>query len=612
MRGPTVVNFCGRIVPIIIGTSILAGCQSPLGDERVGTDLRTAIDRAVADELQTMRARSRSSDSQTTTRITSDIEETLSERRDELDELSPAIDHMASIDLGTELLGGEQTVVWLDLETAINSAMDHSLRVRSARLLPAINHEDVLVAEAIFDYVLFANSNLARTDQPTTIPVINNVPLGSPFNQRDSWRFDTGVQRTMQSGGTVTLSSDFTRTQNNGPGVTLSPDPAYLAAVRLGLTQPLLRGFGSDVTRASIRLAENAEERSILDLEREVLDIIVQVESAYWDLLLSWRRVEVQQWLVTEGVRIRDVLNERRDFDTRLAQYADAVARVEQRRADVIRAERNVRRASDALKALLDSADVSIGSESVLRPNDDFFDRAVDYNLEQTIVTALENRPEIQQALLLVNDSDIGRTVADNALLPQLDLTAQVAWFGQDDNLGHSFEKVPDSEFIDYIVGLAFEYPLGNQAAEAGQRRSRLVRSQSLLVYRQSIKLVVLDVKGALRDVVTNYALIEATRSFRVAQAENLRALLVEEEMLAGLTPEFLNLKFQRQDTLADARVQELAALANFDTALAALSSAMGTSLTAHGISVTPVSTPDAADGLVLRSPASATDAPDS
>ena len=51
---------------------------------------------------------------------------------------------------------------------------------------------------------------------------------------------------------------------------------------------------------------------------------------------------------------MRDVFAERRDFDTRLAQYAEAVAVVEQRRANLIRARRTVRVASDALKSLLD------------------------------------------------------------------------------------------------------------------------------------------------------------------------------------------------------------------------------------------------------------------
>jgi outer membrane protein TolC len=141
-----------------------------------------------------------------------------------------------------------------------------------------------------------------------------------------------------------------------------------------------------------------------------------------------------------------------------------------------------------------------------------------------------------------------------------------------------------DSDFVDYLLGLVFEYPLGNRAAEAAFRQARLQRTSAVVGYQQAVQIVVLDVKRALRDVITFYELIMATRSFRVAQAENLRPLLVEEQTMAGLTPEFLNLKFQRQETLAQARQQEIGALANFDKSLAALYRAMGTGLKMKGI----------------------------
>ncbi|MCH1932713.1 hypothetical protein L9G16_21460, partial [Shewanella sp. A25] len=87
-----------------------------------------------------------------------------------------------------------------------------------------------------------------------------------------------------------------------------------------------------------------------------------------------------------------------------------------------------------------------------------------------------------------------------------------------------------------------------NRAAEAGSRQARLRRSASIIAYQRTVQRVVFDVKDALRDCIANYELIQANRSSRIAAAENLRTLKVEEETLAALTPEFLNLKFQRQD----------------------------------------------------------------
>jgi outer membrane protein TolC len=61
---------------------------------------------------------------------------------------------------------------------------------------------------------------------------------------------------------------------------------------------------------------------------------------------------------------------------------------------------------------------------------------------------------------------------------------------------------------------------------------------------------------------------------------------MVEEELLRGLTPEFLNLKFTRQETLARARLDEVQAISDFNKSLASLYRAMGTGLTVRNITV--------------------------
>ena len=69
-----------------------------------------------------------------------------------------------------------------------------------------------------------------------------------------------------------------------------------------------------------------------------------------------------------------------------------------------------------------------------------------------------------------------------------------------------------------------------------------------------------------------------------MAAAENLRTLKVEEETLAALTPEFLNLKFQRQDRLAQAQSAEIQSLVNYNQSVAALYRAMGIGLSMNRI----------------------------
>jgi outer membrane protein TolC len=87
-------------------------------------------------------------------------------------------------------------------------------------------------------------------------------------------------------------------------------------------------------------------------------------------------------------------------------------------------------------------------------------------------------------------------------------------------------------------------------------------------------------VKSSLRDVLTSYELIGATRASRRAAADSLRAIEEQEAAGVALTPEFLlDLKLSTQQRLADAEIQEVQALTGYNTAISQLYQAMGTLL---------------------------------
>lgn len=111
------------------------------------------------------------------------------------------------------------------------------------------------------------------------------------------------------------------------------PNPSWTNNIQVGMSQPLLQGFGSDVNLAQVRLARNADRKSMQDLRLRLLDLVARTEAAYWRLVLARNDLAIRQWLVAVGVEVRDVLAKRRQFDTTLAQYADAVAVVENRKS---------------------------------------------------------------------------------------------------------------------------------------------------------------------------------------------------------------------------------------------------------------------------------------
>lgn len=572
---------------------MLASCTGPLGMHEAPSPyavrdrgvLDESVQRAIEREIAGLPPEGRSIETEKAEDL---VSPTVSERLDELDALGPATATGSTpFDLGADLTGADQSVLDLPISNAVASAVEHNLPLRSSRLQPAINREDLINAAAAFDFVLFASADLTKTDEPTPRPIIGTTPIGTGFDANERYRFETGISKDFTTGGTAVLSTDLTRFNNLGPGISFDPDPAYTAAVRLGITQPLLRGFGEDVNTAQIRLAGNSETRALEQLRGDLMSVAEATEFAYWELLLRWREVEIRQWLIDEGERVRKVLEGRRDYDVKDAEYTDAVARVESRKADLIRARRELRRSSDNLKRIINDPEYPVGSEIVLRPVDVFIDSAFTYDLTAMLREAIALRPEVRQAQLGIDDALIRQTVAANDKLPRLDLGASIAYLGLENSAADAYGNLTDGDFVDYVVGLNFEYPLGNRGPEARFRQARLRAAQSRVGYRSAVQTAVADVKGALRSVVTNFELIGATRATRLAQAENLRSLLaLEETGNVDLTPEFLNLKFQRQESLAQARQQELQALVNFDQSLAALRRAMGTSLRERGIAI--------------------------
>ncbi|MHC4447519.1 MAG: TolC family protein [Planctomycetota bacterium] len=579
-------------IAVSVGWLMLVGCESPLGAPDPSEILRRGVADAVERELEPLPELEQRL---VTKRPVSDVVPTLAERREELDAIGPSYERSRDrLEVGPDLTGAKQQEVTISLQWTIASAVRSNLDIQIARLQPAINETDVVAAEAVFDALLFSNVDYEWIDEPTAaIALTGTGVIGTAERANEQYRFETGLRKRLISGAEVSVSTDLTRFDNRTPGTVLVPDPSYTAAVRLGVAQPLLRGFGSEVNTAAIRISRNTERSSIQQLRSDLLQLVAATEGAYWDLVFAWRNLAIAQWLVEVGIEVRDVLERRRDFDTRLAQYADAVARVEQRRAEVIRSQRLLRAASDFMKQLVNDPQLPVGAEALLVPADSTVEAPISYSLRDAILTAVSNRPEIQQAILAIDDASIRQIVADNARLPLLDLAAQISFTGLDGGTGVAYDELIDADFVDYVVGLSFEFPLGNRAAEAGFRRARLERSAAVIGYRRAVQAVVLDVKSALRDVISTYELIQASRSFRVAQAENLRALLVEEETLAALTPEFLDLKFTRQETLASARLQEVQALVSFDKSVAQLYRAMGVGLTMNRIDFEVVGDPD-------------------
>ena len=498
----------------------------------------------------------------------------------ELDEMSgPTAYEHQSLQLGPNLLNEEQEeTVQMTTQQAIQLAVRNNLDVQVARIGPAISQSQVTQAEAVFDAVYFADVSYSSTDTPLPPAIIPT--FGS--TQRKKFDLTTGIRKSLATGGDITLQTNATRSESNP---SLSSVSAFdTANVELTLVQPMLRNFGSDVAQAAIYLRRNANAADLELLHETLLDVALGTEQAYWNLVRARQELLITNRLLKRTADELDRLEKRGGFDASPVQITQAQSDVEQRRSEVILARQGVQIASDALKQLINSRDLPLAGETLIIAADNPVDLPIAFSLLDAVTTALQNRPRINRAMLDIRDATIRQRVADNQRLPVLNLGATIRYNGLGSTHGQSYRELSDGNFIDYILNTQFEVPIGNRTQQAQYRRFQYEHQSSVIAYQREIQNVVKEVKDAIREVKTAYELIATTRAARRAAADNVRVMEAEEDVGVELTPEFIDRKLRRLESLANRELQEIRSLTGYGTAIANYYRTIGTLLERNGI----------------------------
>ena len=136
----------------------------------------------------------------------------------------------------TQPAGGTLAV---SVPQAILMALENNRAFIVQRYTPNLRSESVEIQRAVFDPVLFAalSGSRTRTDTGTSDTVSMSTSAEIGFNQL----FATGLEVDF----TISSDADFPEGEDE-----------YTSSVTLGLTQPLLQGFGTGVNLASLREAQ--------------------------------------------------------------------------------------------------------------------------------------------------------------------------------------------------------------------------------------------------------------------------------------------------------------------------------------------------------------------
>lgn len=465
------------------------------------------------------------------------------------------------------------------LESCLRRALVNNVGLQIARFGPAIARTTVVEAEALFDPSWFMNNALGRVRQHA-----GTLLAGATTLLGKEWDFETGVESLLPTGATVTLAQDWTYLKSNS--MFFAPNPQYASGLGLTVRQPLLRGAGVAVTKSPIVLARLDETISLAEFKVRVMNTLLEVERAYWQLVMAQTRVGALGEALAaarENQRIARRRFEEGKGKRVILSLADSA--VTNREADLVAARLMLTRTSDRLKRLINDRDLPLEEPLVLEASDRPMTTPIPVGremLQASMLTAMNSRPEMQQVDAALEQAGIRERVAHNQRLPQLDLAGAYTVTGLDPDVDGAVDEEFETNFFEWIVGLELRVPIGNRARVAAHERSRLERAQALAQHEETRQAILLDVIAAVRNLAAAEEAILATRAAREAAEQTLHDQQANVAAGAALAKDLL----EAQRDLANAVVREMDAMTAYMISLADLERAKGTLLDYNNIAV--------------------------
>ena len=321
----------------------------------------------------------------------------------------------------SELIGvTQQPFVGIKLEDAISMALAKNTDLAIAQANRRIASYQVVAAQGAYD-VRFMVSPDYQHQVIAPVSAFQAGPGGGPVTQDQFGANGSLTGQIMGSGTQVQLSASGQRVTNNS--TVNSFNPYYLSALSLNVTQPLLRGLTIDDGRRQILLAKANQAATNDNARLSATNTIVAISDAYWDLVAGWRNVAIQE----EGLNnaLAQAQTTRRSAvqgSTAPVDVTESNAQVAVFQDNVLSALENVQRQQTTLKTLTlaDPSDPIWLANLV--PTSNVGDLPAEPALNDVVVQAIRNRPEMAQLADQHRAADVNVTYTKDQLLPKVDL----------------------------------------------------------------------------------------------------------------------------------------------------------------------------------------------
>ncbi|MGE0872118.1 MAG: TolC family protein [Kofleriaceae bacterium] len=420
-----------------------------------------------------------------------------------------------------------------------------------------------------------------------------------PFQEVATTSIDgtIGAGRKLPTGGTFELELGFGRTAHelNIPDV-LGIDPTMpageglpekysliQASGRATFTQPVARGFGSDVALAEEHKADLAFGAATIQAQIDAETMVRDIVSSYWELAYASYELDTR----IEAVKLAEAQEKLTREELRAgATSANAMSAVKyeiaSREAAKLRAQVALEHKSLDLRR---KAGLEIDRRNVvLRPGEPFeVGPPVRLEMDDVLARTRKANRHLVAIDLQKKMANIDVSVAKNAMLPQVDLSLSGALIGTGETTDQAFGGATSGDGFEVMAGVSVSFDISG-AAKA-QHNAAIAQSRKLDIDRADIeRQLEAEVVNAVKGVTSARRIVELAKQAIDHAEDNLKA-----DRLGFQAGKVNNYSvMERQTQLIDARLSLGRAISDYHIAVAQLQFLTGTLLQAYRINVRP------------------------
>jgi len=435
---------------------------------------------------------------------------------------------------------------------------------------PAIQESDpnlgVEGALSAFDAQFAANLFWDRRDRPRNLAINQNVGIFPSQDYQDLATSQLELSKRHAAGTQTAIRArhqyDNLRFTTGGVGQQVLSS-FWTTEWEAEIRHPLMRGGGVQVNRIPIVIARIQTDIQIADFEQAVRDMVLQVETVYWELVFCYRVMDAEMqgrdsalatWKKIDALAGKLRGGEADKLAQARQQYFEFQGRVVAANGELFKGENRLR--------FLMGLTASDGR--LIRPVDEPTSSLVRFDWQEILCETLTRSVELRSQKWRIKQREMELIASRNQLLPQLDMTTLYRWVGIGDELiaadrqpvsfpaigSTAYQELTDGQYQEFRWALEFGFPVGFRQGLAGVRQStlRLARDKAVLQEME------LEASHQLVDTIQsldgNYMLTQTT--FNTLDAANQEVEAVEVAYEAGTVTLDLLLDAQRRRSQAE------------------------------------------------------------